>query len=153
MVFLIQTDKFEKKVDKNANVLYHCVNELTQFAEGSMNFVFDNNSPIYIQLVEQIKIHIISGKLAAGERLPSVRDLSLRLKVNPNTLQRALGELEEIGIIYTERTNGKFVTEDTCLLEKMKSRYASDICKKFFENMQNIGFDEQAAIDYLEKGK
>ena len=118
-----------------------------------MNFVFDNNSPIYIQLVEQIKIHIISGKLAAGERLPSVRDLSLRLKVNPNTLQRALGELEEIGIIYTERTNGKFVTEDTCLLEKMKSRYASDICKKFFENMQNIGFDEQAAIDYLEKGK
>ncbi len=116
-----------------------------------MNFVFDNNTPIYIQLVEQLKIHIISGKLLAGERLPSVRDLSLKLKVNPNTLQRALSELEELGVIYTERTNGKFVTEDTFLLERLKKEYADAICEKFFENMKNIGFDEQTAVNYLEK--
>lgn len=118
-----------------------------------MEFIFDNNSPIYVQLVEQLKIHIISGKLAAGERLPSVRDLSLKLKVNPNTLQRALSELEEMGIIFTERTNGKFVTEDTALLEKLKIEYADTICKKFFENMMSIGFNEEKAVDYLEKTK
>lgn len=116
-----------------------------------MNFVFDNNTPIYIQLVEQLKIHIISGKLLAGERLPSVRDLALKLKVNPNTLQRALGELEELNIIFTERTNGKFVTEDTELLEKLKKEYADSICARFFDNMKKIGFSERAAVDYLEK--
>ena len=84
-------------------------------------FKFDNNTPIYIQLVEQLKIDIISGQLKSGERLPSVRDLALQNKVNPNTMQKALVELEELNLIYTERTNGKYVTEDTKLIEKHKN--------------------------------
>lgn len=115
-----------------------------------MNFVFDNNTPIYIQLVEQLRIHIISGRLSAGERLPSVRDLALQLKVNPNTLQKALSELEEAGLIFTERTNGKFVTEDLTLIEKERQEYANALSEKFVLNMQNIGFSKSEAIKYLE---
>ena len=86
-----------------------------------MKFEFDNNIPIYIQLVEQIKTFIISGNLKPGERLPSVRDLALQTKVNPNTMQKALTELEELKLIYTERTNGKFVTNDQKLIDKYRA--------------------------------
>ena len=115
-----------------------------------MNFVFNNEMPIYVQLVEQIKIHIISGTLAAGERLPSVRDLALKCKLNPNTLQKALLELEEMGLIYTERTNGKYVTENLELIEKHKKEYADALSKKFIAAMGTIGFDCESAIKYLE---
>lgn len=115
-----------------------------------MNFIFDNNTPIYIQLVHQLKIHIISGRVSAGERLPSVRDLALQLKVNPNTLQKALSELEDAGLIFTERTNGKFVTEDLALIESERRAYANAISEKFISNMQNIGFEREEAIKYLE---
>lgn len=111
-----------------------------------MKFNFDNNVPIYLQLVEQLKSDIISGKISAGERLPSVRDLALRLKVNPNTVQKALVELEEIGLVFTERTNGKFVTEDNALIKKYKQEYADMITQKYMETMEQIGFDKSEVL-------
>ena len=116
-----------------------------------MNFEFDNNTPIYIQLVEQLKICIISGYFKLGERLPSVRDLALKIKVNPNTVQKALGELEELKLIYTERTNGKFVTENKSLIDKYKNEYAKELSKKYLYNMQKIGFNEFETIKYLKE--
>ena len=77
-----------------------------------MNYIFNDDRPIYIQLVEMLRIQIVSGKLKKGERIPSVRELALTARVNPNTMQKALAELEDEGLIYTERTNGKYVTED-----------------------------------------
>lgn len=115
-----------------------------------MNLTFDNNIPIYIQIVEQLKIQIISGGFAAGERIPSVRDLAIKLKVNPNTLQRALLELEEMGLIFTERTNGKFVTQNEALIEKYKNEYASFLAEKYLSNMKEIGFDTETSLKYLE---
>jgi len=85
-----------------------------------MSVEFDNNIPIYIQLVEQLKIDIISGKIPPGNRIPSVRDLSLQMKVNPNTMQKALVELEELNLIYTESTNGKYVTDNPKLIDEYK---------------------------------
>ena len=85
-----------------------------------MDYIFDNDRPIYVQLVEKLRIEIISGKLKSGERLPSVRELALTVRVNPNTMQIALVELENEGLIYTERTNGKFVTKNEELIEKVK---------------------------------
>ncbi len=114
-----------------------------------MKFEFDNNIPIYIQLVEQLKIAIISGTIEPGERLPSVRDLAQQTKVNPNTMQKALMELEAMDLIYTERTNGKFVTTNQELIEKLKKEYASALSKKYFLNMESIGFDKDAAIKFL----
>ena len=114
-----------------------------------MNFEFDNNRPIYIQLVEQMKIYIISGQVSTGQRLPSVRELALKCKVNPNTMQRALVELENLGLVYTERTNGKFVTKDEKLINKLKCEYADELCNKYFESMLSIGFSKNDAIKYL----
>lgn len=114
-----------------------------------MKFEFDNNIPIYVQLVEQLKMYIISGKIMPGERLMSVRDLSLKTKVNPNTMQKALMGLEELGLIYTERTNGKFVTEDKELIDKYKREYALELSNKYFSSMESIGFDKVEVIEYL----
>ena len=85
-----------------------------------MEFVFDNNIPIYIQLLDYLKIYLISGVFKSGEKLPSVREFATTFKVNPNTMQKALSELESMKLIYTERTNGKFVTEDKELIELAK---------------------------------
>ena len=82
-----------------------------------MEFTFDNNIPIYIQLLEYLKIYLISGVFKSGEKLPSVREFATTFKVNPNTMQKALSELESMKLIYTERTNGKYVTKDTKLIE------------------------------------
>lgn len=116
-----------------------------------MELYFDNNIPIYVQLVEWLKLDIISGKLKPGERLLSVRDMALSKKVNPNTMQKALLELESIGLIYTERTNGKFVCEDKALIETFRKEYANTIAKNFFAKMENIGLGEKEAIKYLKE--
>lgn len=116
-----------------------------------MTFTFDNNSPIYIQLVEQMKMHIISGRLAPGERLPSVRELALLTKVNPNTMQKALSELEDSGLIFTERTNGKFVTEDSALIDRLRKEQARILAEKYLASMKSLGFTEAEAIDYITK--
>ena len=117
-----------------------------------MNFVFDNNTPIYIQLVEQLKKYIISGKIKPGERLPSVRDLALQTKVNPNTMQKALIELENLKLIYTERTNGKYVTEDQKMIDKYKKQYASNLSKQYISSMKEIGLKQEEIIEYLKIG-
>ena len=114
-----------------------------------MELIFDNNTPIYLQLLDYFKVSIISGKFGLGEKLPSVREFAITLKVNPNTVQKALGELEELGLIFTERTNGKYVTNDNILVKKIKSEYAKTLSKNYFESMQKIGFETSDVIDYL----
>jgi len=118
-----------------------------------MKFNFDNNLPIYIQLVEQLKIYIISGYLRNGERLPSVRELGNSIKVNPNTIQKALVELEEMMLIYTESTNGRFVTKDKNLIEKLKEEYANNITRKYYEEMSKIGYKNKDILNFIKKGK
>ena len=89
-----------------------------------MTWHFENDRPIYTQLLEQIRLRIISGIYAAGSRLPSVRELAADASVNPNTMQKALSELEQSGIIYSQRTSGRFVTEDTAMIEHVKEEIA-----------------------------
>ncbi len=114
-----------------------------------MEFQFDNNTPIYIQLVEQLKIYIISGEIKPGQRLPSVREFALQTKVNPNTMQKALIALEDMKLVYTERTNGKFVTENHELIQKHRQEYAKELSDNYFTSMANIGFNKNQAINYL----
>ena len=115
-----------------------------------MEFTFDNNIPIYIQLLEYMKIYLISGVFKCGEKIPSVRDLSSTFKVNPNTMQKALNELESMNLIYTERTNGKYVTNDNKLIEKLKDEYAMTLAKSYFQGMKRIGLGKSDSIKYLE---
>ena len=116
-----------------------------------MDYIFDNERPIYVQLVEKIRLEIISGRLRSGERLPSVRELALITKVNPNTMQKALAELEDEGLVYTERTNGKFVTENKKLIEKMKKELAKEKVNNYLNDMKNIGITYNEALKYLQE--
>lgn len=116
-----------------------------------MEYVFDNERPIYIQLVEMIRIDIISGKFKKGQKLPSVRELALMMKVNPNTMQKALVELEDEKLIYTERTNGKYVTEDEKLIEKIKKQLAQEKVNNYLNSMNNIGISYELAVKYLQE--
>ncbi|MBQ2917546.1 MAG: GntR family transcriptional regulator [Clostridia bacterium] len=115
-----------------------------------MNFIFDNDRPIYIQLVEQLKEYIVSGKFKAGEKLPSVREFAMQIKVNPNTVQKALAEIENQKLIYTERTNGKFVTENQELIENVKKELANQKVQKYFQDMNKLGINKEDAITYLQ---
>lgn len=114
-----------------------------------MNYKFDNERPIYIQLVELIKLDIISGKIKSGSKLSSVRDLAQDIKVNPNTIQKALMELEKEGLIYTERTNGKYVTEDKKLIENIRNVYATTLTKTYINDMLNIGYTKEEIKKYI----
>lgn len=114
-----------------------------------MSYCFENDRPIYIQLLEKIKIDIVSEKIKPGEKVFSVRELALLYKVNPNTVQKSLEKLEEEGLIYTERTNGKFVTEDKELITKVKEEFAKEKVNKYLTDMQNLGFDFDDAVKYL----
>ncbi len=116
-----------------------------------MEFTFDNNIPIYIQLLEYMKIYLISGVFKCGEKLPSVRDFANTFKVNPNTMQKALSELESMNLIYTERTNGKYVTKDEKLIEKLKDEYAMTLANSYFQGMKKIGLGKADSIKYLER--
>ena len=116
-----------------------------------MDYIFDNERPIYVQLVEKLRLEIVSGKLKIGERLPSVRELALTARVNPNTMQKALAELETEGLVYTERTNGKFVTANKELIEKIKRKLAKEKVNNYIKDMKNIGITYEESIQYLQE--
>ena len=114
-----------------------------------MDWNFESDRPIYIQLVEKMKIAIISGKYKPGDRLPSVRDFAIEIKANPNTVQRSYSELEEEGLVITQRTNGKFVTEDKSLINKLREEIAKKNLEKFIDNMTQLGFTQDEISKYL----
>jgi len=116
-----------------------------------VDYIFDNERPIYVQLVEKLRIEIVSGKLKSGERIPSVRELALTARVNPNTMQKALAELENEGLVYTERTNGKFVTHNKALIENVKRKLAEEKVNNYIKDMKNIGITYEEAVKYLQE--
>lgn len=114
-----------------------------------MKWLFSNDAPIYAQLIEQIKVGIVSGGFPPGERLPSVRDLATEAGVNPNTMQRALAELERDGLVYTQRTAGRFVTEDKAMIEAAKRSLAERHIKAFVAAMLRLGFQREEIMSLL----
>ena len=108
-----------------------------------MEWKFRSDLPIYSQLVEQIKLGIVSGKLLPGERLMSVRDMATEAGVNPNTMQRALQELERDGMVYSQRTAGRFVTENMQVIEREKKKLAEEQIRSFLEAMKKLGYRKE----------
>ncbi len=116
-----------------------------------MTWHFDNDRPIYTQLLEQILFLIVSGQYPPGSKLPSVRDLASEASVNPNTMQRALTELERSGLIYSQRTSGRFVTEDRAMIQKMKDTIGKDKILTLFKDMEQLGYDQDQTISLIHK--
>ena len=104
-----------------------------------MKFKFDNNIPIHQQLVDQISYYIISGFLKPAEKLPSVRDIASLAEVNHNTIQKALMEIENLGLIVTNRTNGKFVTEDVNTINRIRDSILKNKIDEFMKDLESIG--------------
>lgn len=110
---------------------------------------FDNKTPIYLQFMTDIKKKIFAGALAAGDKLPSVRDLALSEGINPNTAQKALSKLEEEGFLVTNRTNGRYVTEDKDFIERMKRNMAMLEVKRFLSYMKEMGYSHGEVISLI----
>ena len=116
-----------------------------------MAWNLQSDRPIYAQLVDQIQRMIVTGIFPAGSRLPSVRELAAEAAVNPNTMQRALVKLEEDGLLYTQRTSGRYVTEETERIMEVKRALAEELIRQFVENMNRLGYTREQYVELLKK--
>ena len=107
----------------------------------------ESDRPVYVQLVEQIKRKIIAGEYKPGDKMPSVRELAAEAAVNPNTMQKALAELERIGLMYSQRTSGRFITDDENLIGKLKKEVALEQIDTFIGNMAAMGIDKKEILE------
>lgn len=114
-----------------------------------MPWNLNSDRPIFIQLIEKIQIDIISGRYAPGDKLPSVRELAQKASVNPNTMQKALAELERTGLVYSQRTSGRFITEDIGMIERLKTELAEEIIMEFLADMQKLGYQKKETLSLL----
>ena len=115
-----------------------------------MKWIFKDGIPIYSQIVEQMKLHIASGAYKMGDKLPSVRDLAIEAGVNPNTMQRAFAELERDGLLHSERTRGRFITEEENVLGNMKKELGRNFIREMFENMKKLGMSNDEILEAVQ---
>ena len=111
---------------------------------------FDNNIPIYVQVIDDIKRKIVKGVLSLGEKLPSGRELAYTYKINPNTANRIYKELEALEICYTKRGLGTYVTEDINKLRSLKEEMAGNLLEQFIAGMKDLGYSKEELIKMLE---
>ena len=114
-----------------------------------MAWNLDDNRPIYLQLVEEMQLRIVTGIYLPGEKIPSVRELAAEAAVNPNTMQKAFGELERSGLIITQRTSVRMVTKDASLINEIKNLMAKDIIDAFLNNMKQLGYTRENTLNLL----
>ena len=114
-----------------------------------MDKKLSENMPIYVQIMNSVKEAIAAGEISPSERIPSVRELAQDFEVNPNTMQRALNELEREGLLVSERTAGRFVTDDKDLIEELKNEMAARTADRFRKEMGALGFSDDEMIDFF----
>lgn len=110
----------------------------------------NSDRPIYSQLIDKIKMDIISGVYKPGDKIPSVRELAADASVNPNTMQKALTELERDGLVYSQRTSGRFITEDENMIKDVKNQLAIEQISEFFEKMRQLGYKREETMMLVE---
>ena len=110
-----------------------------------------SDRPIFLQIIEIMQLSIVSGKYSPGDKLPSVRELATEAAVNPNTMQKALQELERSGLVYSKRTSGRFITEDLNMIEEIKSTLAREKIETFLQSMKSLGFDREETISLMKQ--
>lgn len=141
---------FYKTLDTTRGLVYYTTNTLIEHGGDDMIQAFDDDRPIYIQIEEFIKRDIVSGRLNGGDKLPSIREMSDKFKVNPNTIQRAYAELEREGLTYTQRGMGTFVVDDEYKLDSLRKSMATREIREFVNVMYELGFSDEEIFDLLE---
>lgn len=114
-----------------------------------MSWSFDNTKPIYLQIMEKIKLQIVSHELEPNQQLPTVRELASQAGVNPNTIQRALSDLEREGFVYSKRTTGRFVTEDLDLILQSRKQLSEEQLQQFVSCMLQFGYKKEELPNVL----
>ena len=114
-----------------------------------MNWKFSGDRPVYQQIMENIRGAVLRGELPPGGRVPSVRELAMQAQVNPNTMQRALTELERDGLVYSQRTSGRYVTEDRAAIAEARHGLAADRVRSFLTDMERLGFEKEDLLSLL----
>jgi len=114
-----------------------------------MSWSFDNTKPIYLQIMEKIKLQIVSHELEPNQQLPTVRELASEAGVNPNTIQRALSDLEREGFVYSKRTTGRFVTEDLDLIVQSRKQLSEEQLQQFVSCMLQFGYKKEELPNVL----
>ena len=112
-----------------------------------MKWEFKNGIPIYLQIIDQIKRQIVCGELAPGSRIPAVRDLAKEAGVNPNTMQRALTQLEQEGLLYTQRTSGRFVTQEEEIMKQTRMQLSDEYIAELFKHLQQLGLSRDDIVE------
>lgn len=156
---------FGFQVDKNGN-MYYCINQIiqidiniyragadrkTQERKMDMAWNLDSDRPIYAQILERIQRQIVSGEYAPGTKIPSVRELAAQAGVNPNTMQKALSELERSGLVVTMRTSGRVVTEDMEMIKQIRKQLAAEQAAEFVKQMKELGFQKADILALIEQ--
>lgn len=118
-----------------------------------MDWTFRQDAPIYTQLTDLFRLAIASGMFKPGERLRTVRELAMEAGVNPNTMQRSLSELERQGLVYAQRTAGRFVTEDLAVIEAVKRSIADDKLRDFLKSMASLGYGREDIIRFIKESE
>ena len=114
-----------------------------------MEWQIDNNKPVYIQLVEQLKMKIISGEIELDSKLDSVRNLAAEAMVNPNTMQKALAELERQGFVYSKRTSGRFVTDNEDNINQLREEVAKVEILSLYNILTKLGYKKEELIELV----
>ncbi|MUT66235.1 GntR family transcriptional regulator [Paenibacillus sp. NEAU-GSW1] len=114
-----------------------------------MTMTFDNNQPIYLQIMNYMKRQIIVGKLKPGDKIDSVRELAAELQINPNTIQRTFQELEREGIVETRRGLGRYVTSEEATIMTIKKEMAGDLLDRFVQGMKELGFESNDIVSIV----
>ncbi|MBR6152928.1 MAG: GntR family transcriptional regulator [Treponema sp.] len=113
-------------------------------------YQFSNDKPIYIQLIEIFKCRIAAGELKSGDRLDSVRDLAVQAQVNPNTMQKALSELEKDGLVRTERNSARYITDDEEIINKARIMLSKNEVEAFVKKMVSLGFNKKDVLKLIQ---
>lgn len=116
-----------------------------------MSWNLSSDRPIFLQIIERIQTDIISGVYKPGDKLPAVRELASIASVNPNTMQKALSELEKTGLVYSQRTSGHFITEDADMIEELKQKMAEEKIEEFFSAMKMLGISHEEAVQLIKQ--
>lgn len=116
-----------------------------------MGWKFSDDIPIYLQIIELLKVDIVSGKYQSGDKLPAVRDLAMEIGVNPNTVQKAFAELERQGLVQSERTSGRYVSIDEKKMKELRDDLSDSYIRDLFVKLRNLGMDDQAIRDAVNR--
>lgn len=111
-----------------------------------MAWNLSSDRPIFLQIMEKIKVDIVSGKYQPGQKIPSVRELASEAAVNPNTMQKALTELERENLVCSQRTSGRFITEDEQMIQVLRMEMAREKVTDFLASMRELGFEKEDIV-------